>query len=112
MSFEAIDVLRLRVNRANDRHGEVGNEDLGIAELFRLHDLQMRNLAADIVAMNAVYDPPLVMLEGETYTVFDGNRRVTCLKLLTDPNRAPTAELRAYFENLRDQAEHPNSYSD
>lgn len=90
----------LRVNQANDRHGEVANEDLAIAELFRLHDAQMRNLAADLAAVGAVYDPPLVMLSEGGYIVFDGNRRVTCLKLLRDPNRAPTADLRGYFMGL------------
>jgi hypothetical protein len=90
------------VNQANDRHGEVGSEDLAIAELFRLHDVQMRNLAADIAAVGAVFDPPLVMQVDEDYIVFDGNRRVTCLKLLTDPARAPTAELRTHFASLRE----------
>ncbi|MGU3456044.1 hypothetical protein ACLBV5_06975, partial [Brevundimonas sp. M1A4_2e] len=28
--------------------------------------------------------------EKTKFTVFDGNRRVTCLKLLDDPRRAPT----------------------
>jgi hypothetical protein len=33
--------------------------------------------------------------------VFDGNRRVTCLKLLASPPRAPTHELQAVFRDLR-----------
>ena len=101
MAYGEVNVADLRVNQANDRHGEVGSEDLAIAELFRLHDFQMRNLAADIVAVGAVYDAPLVMPADDSHIVFDGNRRITCLKLLLDPVRAPTAELRAYFANLR-----------
>lgn len=97
-------VHNLRVNQANDRHGEVGSEDLAIAELFRLHDSQMRNLAADIANVGAVYDPPLVMPLDDGFIVFDGNRRITCLKLLQNPDRAPTAELRAHFEMLRNGA--------
>jgi hypothetical protein len=104
LSFEELSVGDLRVNQANDRHGEIGSEDLAIAELFRLHDVQMRNLAADIASVAAVYDPPLVMQDEDRFVVFDGNRRVTCLKLLRDPSRAPTAELRAYFEGLREGA--------
>ena len=100
MAYVDLKVDDLCVNQANDRHGEVANEDLAIAELFRLHDTQMRNLAADIVAVGAVYDPPLVMLSDRGYIVFDGNRRVTCLKLLGNPERAPTAELRAHFIEL------------
>lgn len=105
VAYEQLDVRELRVNQANDRHGEVGSEDLAIAELFRLHDAQMRNLAADIAEVGAVYDPPLVMPMGEHYVVFDGNRRVTCLKLLSEPGRAPTTELIGYFENLRSGAQ-------
>lgn len=105
MAYEELEVGNLLVNQANDRHGEVGSEDLAIAELFRLHDVQMRNLAADIAAVGAVYDPPLVMRIEDSYVVFDGNRRVTCLKLLADPTRAPTAELRTYFTGLRDGAD-------
>lgn len=104
MAYLDIQVGNLRVNRANDRHGEVLNEDLAIAELFRLHDLQMRNLAADIAAVGAVYDPPLVMPFDDVYVVFDGNRRVTCLKLLLDPSRAPSPELRTHFAGLRQGA--------
>ncbi|MER9601523.1 hypothetical protein [Mesorhizobium sp. M0243] len=92
----------LRVNRSNDRHGELVNESSAIAELFRLHDLQMKNLAVDIAAEGAIYDPPLVMPSGEIFVVFDGNRRVTCLKLMLEPARAPTQELRKYFQNLQD----------
>nr|WP_166175713.1 hypothetical protein [Altererythrobacter segetis] len=102
MAYEELELDDLRVNQANDRHGEVGSEDLAIAELFRLHEAQMRNLAADIAAVGAVYDPPLVMRSEDIYVVFDGNRRVTCLKLLRDPARSPTAHLRGYFEGLAD----------
>jgi hypothetical protein len=61
----------------------------------------MRNLAKDIVERGEIYEPPLVAPEGNKYIVFDGNRRVTCLKLLADPRRAPTTELQTYFTSLR-----------
>jgi hypothetical protein len=102
LAYEDIEVVDLRVNRANDRHGELENETTAIAELFRLHEFQMRNLAADIAAEGAVYDPPLVMPSDNIFIVFDGNRRVTCLKLMLEPARAPTQELQRYFQNLRD----------
>ncbi len=107
MAYEPISVEALRVNRANDRHGEVESEALAFAELFRLHDSQMRNLATDIVQSGKIYDPPLVMPEGAVYTVFDGNRRVTCLKLLLEPRRAPSRELQQYFAVLQSQASAP-----
>lgn len=100
MAYEDLAIADLRVNPANDRHGEVGGEDLAIAELFRLHDVQMQNLAKDIADQGAIYDPPLVMPSNGEFIVFDGNRRVSCAKLLANPARAPSADLRAYFTNL------------
>lgn len=44
------------------------------------------------------------MQDGDCFVFFDGNRRVTCLKLFRDPSRAPTAELRTHFEGLREGA--------
>ncbi len=104
MAYAELAIGDLRVNQSNDRHGEVGNEDLAIAELFRLHDVQMRNLGADIAVQGAIYDPPLVMPTDNYYTVFDGNRRVTCAKLLANPARAPSADLRNYFTGLANAA--------
>lgn len=103
MPYQDLELADLRVNQANDRHGEVGSEDLAIAELFRLHDAQMRNLGTDIAEVGAVYDPPLVMPVDGHYVVFDGNRRITCLKLLSDPTRAPSADVRTHFAGLREQ---------
>ena len=103
MDYEDLEIAGLRVNRANDRHGELENETSAIAELFRLHEFQMRNLAADIATEGTVYDPPqLVMPSGDIFVVFDGNRRVTCMKLALEPARAPTQELRSYFQDLRE----------
>src|SRR5690606_4612720 len=61
----------------------------------------MRNLAKDIVDQNGIFEPPLVVPDGKKFIVFDGNRRVTCLKLLVDPKRAPTTELQTFFQALR-----------
>lgn len=102
MPYENLLIDSLRVNRANDRHGELENETAAIAELFRLHDAQMRQLARDIAREGTVYDAPLVWQDNNTYTVFDGNRRVTCLKLMRDPARAPTVDLQQFFRGLRD----------
>jgi hypothetical protein len=89
------------VNSANDRHGELENETAAIGWLFSNRENHMRNLAKDIVAQGGVYDPPLVSAEGSKFIVFDGNRRVTCLKLLSSSKRAPTLELQRFFSELR-----------
>lgn len=61
----------------------------------------MRNLAKDIVDRGEIYEFPLVSPDKDKFIVFDGNRRVTCLKLLDDPRRAPTVELQTFFREQR-----------
>lgn len=100
MTFRSLPLSSLVVNRANDRHGELENETAAIGWLFNNREQHMKNLAKDIVAQRGIYDPPLVSAEGSIYLVFDGNRRVTCLKLLANPGRAPTIELQDFFTEL------------
>lgn len=97
MSIKPIRIADLVVNRANDRHGELENETAAIAWLFNAREAHMRNLAKDIVDKGEIFELPLVSPEGSKFIVFDGNRRVTCLKLLENPQRAPNAELQEFF---------------
>lgn len=103
MTYRSLPLAALRINRANDRHGELENETAAIAWLFNHRETHMKNLAKDIVQTGEVYTPPLVAPEGDHFTVFDGNRRVTCMKLLDDPRKAPTGELQKYFAQLRNK---------
>ena len=98
MLIEQIPLRSLVVNPANDRHGELSDEAAAIRWLLENHEQHMRNLARDIVTEGKIYELPLVGPKGSEYLVFDGNRRVTCLKMLADPDRATTPELRAFFE--------------
>lgn len=110
MAIRTIPISDLLVNRANDRHGELENETAAIAWLFNEREAHMRNLARDIVAKGEIFEFPLVSSEGARFMVFDGNRRVTCLKLLHDSRRAPTTELQAFFKELR--GNWPGSFPD
>lgn len=105
MSYKKIPLKSLLINSANDRHGELENETAAIAWLFSNLEPYMRNLARDIATTGEIYEAPLVSPDGETYVVFDGNRRMTCLKLLAEPKRAPTVELQKFFSELRGQWE-------
>jgi hypothetical protein len=82
MSYRQLPLESLVINRANDRHGELENETAAIAWLFNNFEIHMRNLAKDIVANCQVFEPPLVFPDGDQFILFDGNRRMTCLKLL------------------------------
>lgn len=101
MAHRFIALSDLQVNRANDRHGELENETAAIAWLFNNLEQRMKNLATDIVNEGQVYESPLVRQDGSEFVVFDGNRRVTCLKLLHNPRKAPTIELQEFFAELR-----------
>lgn len=103
MQLRSVPLKDLRVNRANDRHGELENETAAIAWLFNTRETHMRNLAKDIVEQGTIYEPPLVSPDNGVYIVFDGNRRITCLKLLEKPSRAPSTQLQEYFSSLRKQ---------
>lgn len=101
MAIRKLALNALVVNRANDRHGELENETAAIAWLFNEREAHMRSLAKDIVEQGEIYEYPLVSPEKSKFIVFDGNRRVTCLKLLDDPRRAPTTELQAFFREQK-----------
>jgi len=101
MSYRSILLSDLSVNRANDRHGELENESAAIAWLFNNREQHMKNLARDLVETGQIYEPPLVSPEHDKFIVFDGNRRVTCLKVLENPRKAPNVELQGYFAELR-----------
>jgi hypothetical protein len=102
MTYRYLPLDDLLINRANDRHGELENETASIAWLFNHQENHMRNLAKDIVSKSEVFEPPLVFhQESEKAIVYDGNRRVTCLKLLQNPRRAPTVELQEFFREQR-----------
>jgi hypothetical protein len=101
MAIRNLPLSSLEINRANDRHGELENDTAAIAWLFKEREQHMRNLAKDIVDRGEIYEFPLVSPDKDKFIVFDGNRRVTCLKLLDDPRRAPTVELQAFFREQR-----------
>lgn len=103
MSYKSIALDKLLVNRENDRHGELENETTAIAWLFSNHLSQMKKLARDIVEAGGLYEPPLVYPSGSNFIVYDGNRRTTCLKLLSNPKRAPDSDLQKFFGELRGQ---------
>ena len=101
MAYKAIALDDLAVNRANDRHGELINETAAIAWLFTHHEPQMKKLARDIAKTGGIYEPPLVFPENKGFAVFDGNRRITCLKLLAKSKLATSVDLQRFFSDLR-----------
>jgi hypothetical protein len=60
----------------------------------------MRDIAADGLSTAPILVQPLA---GGTYLVWDGNRRVTALKLLANPELAPNAAIRAEAARLAEK---------
>jgi hypothetical protein len=100
MQLKTISIEDLIINPKNDRHGELPSERDAMAWLFHEREAHMRNLAKDIAEKGEIFEPPLIRYDNRRrrYIVFDGNRRVSCLKLLLKPDQAPTVELRQFFE--------------
>ncbi len=101
MLIESITIDNLKVNRANDRHGELSSEQSGIEWLLKNRKNHMRNITKDLVASGEIYEPPLVRRESGRYVVYDGNRRTTAMKLLQAPEKSPTEEWAKFFRNQR-----------
>ena len=81
--FQLIKIKNLIVNPENDRHGVLDTEENAINWLLTNKTDKMRALAKDIAINKKVFETPLIKDEDkEKYIVYDGNRRVTCLKIL------------------------------
>lgn len=82
--YKRIPLKLLEVNPANDRHGDLGSEAAAVEWLLVNKTEKMKDLLLNIVKKNGIVEAPLVMKkkDDDKYIVYDGNRRVTCLKLL------------------------------
>jgi hypothetical protein len=98
-----IQVLRpdqLALNPDNDRHGPLKDEATAIQWLLENRNAHMRALAQDLASTRRLYEPPLVRSADAKYVVFDGNRRMCCIKLLIDPALAPSEGWKDFFTDL------------
>ncbi len=103
LELQYIELKKLIVNANNDRHGPKQSEADAINWLFENHGGQMSKLAKDIVVQKGIFDLPLVKPDSKGFLIFDGNRRITCLKLLAKPEKAPE-KYRKFFTELSSEA--------
>lgn len=104
-NIKTVDLSKLIVNPSNDRHGEKPDEASAIAELLSSLPGKMKSLAKDLSETCEVKVLTMVAPNKDgNYTVFDGNRRVTCLKLLNKPQLAPTEEWQEFFSRIAAKA--------
>lgn len=98
--YQDIPVRNLQVNPENARHDEMISENEAINWLVDNLRERMKKLSQDIVDKGFVYDPPLVRKENDRWKVYDGNRRVACLKLIHNPSIAEDEKIRSFYEKL------------
>ena len=100
MQSEIYKSEQLRLNPDNDRHGPLKDEAAAIQWLLDHHSAHMRALAEDLAGRRRLYEPPLVRPDGGANLVFDGNRRICCVKLLINPKLAPSEAWTTFFSEL------------
>lgn len=101
MSYEKINLESLFVNERNDRHAELQGETEAIEWLLLRFGDRMKRLADDIVSEGIVYEAPIVMREGNLYRVFDGNRRIAALKIMSGQVASQTSEGDGAWQKLK-----------
>lgn len=100
MHTETLVPSRLLLNSDNDRHGPLKDETSAIYWLLENRDSHMRALAEDLTATKRLYEAPLVRPASDRFVVFDGNRRICCIKLLLNPNLCPSENWKNFFKEL------------
>ena len=105
-AFENLDTVplaRLHLDSENPRHDLIADEDKVIGQLFKSE--QVLSVVKDIASKGGI--SPLdrigvVEMEDNSghFIVVEGNRRACALKVLHDPQKAPSTALRATVASL------------
>jgi hypothetical protein len=109
----AVALPKLQLNTENDRHGPLPSQQDCIKWMLEYLGDEIFNLAQDIAANGlSPLDNLLVLPAGDDapgeYVMWEGNRRLTALKLLDNPDRCEDAKLAGRFRALRNGAEIPS----
>lgn len=98
--YDELPLDDLMVNPANDRHGELGDEIEAMNWLLADSKAKIKTLAKDIAEKGYVFAAPLVSKVDGVWMLHDGNRRVTCVKMLHNPTLASDITWQRFFEKL------------
>jgi hypothetical protein len=93
-----VEVSLLQLNPHNDRHGALKNEAASIQWLLENKKNHMRALSQDLATTRRLFERPLIHPDEGKFIVFDGNRRICCIKLLCEPELAPIEEWVLFFK--------------
>lgn len=89
----------------NFRHGELKNDTAIINWFVTKSPDKMYALAKDVLE-NGILDPLIVVSNDDKYHVYDGNRRLSTIKLLLSPNLSIDNTTRDRFQKLKES--YPN----
>ena len=105
MSFKEIEVKNLLINTKNPRFAPVENQQSAIDTMLTDKRSSLKNLAKDIAEKGLNPGELLyVTKENKKYIVLEGNRRVTAIKLITDPQLVRNnAKNKKFFQDLNNK---------
>ena len=106
--IQDIPLKQILVNPNNPRFNPVKNQTEAICRMLEMQKSEIKNLAIDI-AKYGLNPSKAILVSKHSKTKFitlDGNRRITCLQLLHNPNKAKDETMKKFFTDLK------NTYSD
>jgi hypothetical protein len=102
--WDTFKLSELRLDQKNYRTGDVGTQRDAIAEMVSDQKQKLVNLARDLMQVGASPGEPIWVTKDThgsgQYTVLEGNRRVTALKLMENPRLAEGTPVEKHFQNL------------
>lgn len=101
-------VSKLLLDEQNPRHRPVPTQESALEEILRRSPSKLLTLARDIAAKGLSPIDRLIVMKSEDdpgkYTVLEGNRRLACLLLLSNPAKCGGATLSERFQTAAHQA--------
>jgi hypothetical protein len=111
MQFETktVPVGQLMLDTKNPRHGELDSQRAAIESLIASQRQKLVVLANDILKNGLSPIERLMVLKGKNgYTVVEGNRRLTAIKLLNNPSLADGTPIAAAIKRLSQKGSAPS----
>lgn len=102
-SRKLIPLSDILINPENPRFEPVSNQTQAIQKMLTEKEIEIKNLAEDIMEKGLNPSKNLIMLQkNDKFLTMEGNRRIVCLKLLNNPSLSENKELREFFHKLKD----------
>lgn len=101
-NVKGVNIVDLLLDVNNPRHDALSSQKDCISVLLNSMGGKIVKIASHIAQYGLAPEPIIISRKGEEWVVRDGNRRVTALKLLNNPDLAPI-KFRKKFKNIKDE---------